>query len=131
LTAVDGRDSFAWLAVRLPGGEVLALAQFVRVTIDPTVAEPALLVVDRFQGLGLGTLLFRLLSREAHRRGVRRFLATTLASNRAAVRILVAAGATLTPDSPGVWAATVDLDGTPVDGEGGNPDGSTHAGPGS
>jgi GNAT superfamily N-acetyltransferase len=119
LTTVDGRDFFAWLALRLPGGEVLGLAQFVRAPTDPSVAEPALLVVDRFQGLGLGTVLFRLLGREAHRRGVRRFLATTLASNVAAVRLLVAAGGTLAADSPGVWAATVDLDGAPVDPQGG------------
>jgi GNAT superfamily N-acetyltransferase len=100
---------------------VLGLGQFVVATTDATMAEPALLVVDRFQGLGLGTLLFRLLGREARRRGVRRFLATTLASNVAAVRLLVAAGATLALDSPGVWAATVDLEGAPFDPEGPDP----------
>jgi GNAT superfamily N-acetyltransferase len=129
LTTVDGRDFFAWLAVRLPGGEVLGLAQFVRGTTDPAVAEPALLVVDRFQGLGLGTVLFRLLGGEARRRGVRRFVVTTLASNVAAVRLLAAAGGTLALDSLGVWAATVDLQGASFDPEGGDPVQPTRTGP--
>jgi RimJ/RimL family protein N-acetyltransferase len=114
LTKVDGRDHFAWLAVRLRGtGEVLGLAQFARAATDPTVAEPALLVVDYFQGLGLGTVLFRLLCCKARQRGVRRFAATTLISNMAAIRLLLAAGATLSLDCPGVLAVTVDLERTP------------------
>jgi GNAT superfamily N-acetyltransferase len=115
LTTVDGRNYFAWLAVRLPEGEILGLAQFVRAATDPAVAEPALLVVDQFQRLGLGTVLFGLLRREAPRRGVRRFVATTLTSNVAAIKLLAAAGATFSLDSPGVFAATVALEGTPPD----------------
>jgi RimJ/RimL family protein N-acetyltransferase len=110
LTTVDRRDHFAWLALRLPDGdEMLGLAQFAREKNDPTVAEPALLVVDLFQGQGLGTALFRLLRQEASRLGVHRFIGTTLISNIAAIKLLLAAGAELTLECPGVLVARLEL----------------------
>jgi GNAT superfamily N-acetyltransferase len=90
---------------------MLGLAQLVRATADPTVAEPALLVVDAFQGRGLGTAMFGLLRREACQLGVRRLVATTLTSNVAAIKLLVAAGGTLSLDCPGIFVGVVDLEG--------------------
>jgi GNAT superfamily N-acetyltransferase len=109
LTATDGRNSFAWVALQLPQGAVMGLAQFIRTAAEPTVAEAALLVIDQFQGLGLGSALFDVLCTQAWRQGVSRLVGTLLTSNVAATRLLVNAGAYVTLDCPGVFAATVDL----------------------
>lgn len=53
----------------------LATARFVRLAEGAKDAEFALTIIDSHQRLGLGSLLLRTLAREAHGRGVERFLA--------------------------------------------------------
>ena len=55
---------------------------FVRVPGEPDVAEPAVTIVDEYQGLGLGTALLARLVAAARERGVQRFRCLFLAENR-------------------------------------------------
>jgi GNAT superfamily N-acetyltransferase len=84
LTEIDGVDHFALCAVvQRPDGaeEGIGVARFIRLPGEPTVAEPAITVVDAHQGQGLGGLLLRRLVQAARERGVRRFRCQFLADN--------------------------------------------------
>ncbi|MEV4104640.1 GNAT family N-acetyltransferase [Nonomuraea sp. NPDC049649] len=83
-------------------GQVVALASLV-FTADPGIAEVALLVEDRWQGRGLGSILARTLVREARDLGYAEVRTSMLADNVRMRRLLVSLGATLTyTDDPGV-----------------------------
>ncbi len=83
-TEVDQRDHFA-IGAAAPhpelGEEGLGVARFVRLSGEPAVAEPAIAVVDRMQGKGLGRLLFMRLVAAAAERDVARFRFDILADN--------------------------------------------------
>jgi len=85
LTEVDGVDHFAIGAtvIRVEGGEEgVGVARFVRVPGEPDVAEPAVTIIDEYQGLGLGTALLARLVAAARERGVQRLRCLFLAENR-------------------------------------------------
>jgi GNAT superfamily N-acetyltransferase len=86
LTELDGIDHVAILVLR--GEESLGVARFVRSERGGLVAEPALAVIDEFQGRGIGRILVRRLAAAAHERGIRRFEAEVLPRNGAALRLL-------------------------------------------
>lgn len=91
LVDVDQRDHVALGAVVVDpiGREAgVGIARFVRLPSEPTVAEPAVTVLDAYQGLGLGTLLLGLLSEAAIERGIRTFEATFLAANEPVLHML-------------------------------------------
>lgn len=89
LTEVDGEDHFA-VGAKRPGknGKGLGIARFFRSKDDPTLAEPAIVVVDEAQGLGLGRALFLRLIAAARERGIRRFRGELLATNGAIKHLL-------------------------------------------
>jgi GNAT superfamily N-acetyltransferase len=86
LTTVDHWSSEALVVV--VGDEFVALASYHRSRSDPAVADVAVLVEDGWQGFGLGARLTRALRRLAVDRGIERFHADLLASNRAAVGLI-------------------------------------------
>lgn len=112
LTEVDYHDHFAWVAYApdAPGSPGVAVARYVRLRDDATIAEPAITVVDEFQARGLGTLMLDVLARTAGSNGIRRFRAYVLVDNRPMIRILRRFGANLSVDEPGVLRADIDLD---------------------
>lgn len=85
LTEVDGETHFAIGASRIAEdgseGEGLGIGRFVRLPDEPTVAEPALAVIDDAQGLGLGRLLMLRLIAAATERGIETFRCDFLAIN--------------------------------------------------
>lgn len=89
LTETDGDHHLA-IAAALAEDETqgLGVARFVRLEKDPEVAEPAVAVVDDFQGRGLGRLLLHRLEAAAWERGVRRFRALVQASNAPMLSLL-------------------------------------------
>jgi GNAT superfamily N-acetyltransferase len=113
LEALAGQraDRCALVAVRLdePSAEIVAMGEFVQHSRAPTVAEPAVAVVDAYQGHRLGGLLWDLLIELARDRGITRFSGTLQDSNTPARRLLESAGAQLSPEAPGVLRADVDL----------------------
>jgi GNAT superfamily N-acetyltransferase len=66
----------------------LGVAHYVRSTREPTVAEPAITIVDVMQRRGLGKLLLERLSSAAYERGVRRFRWLALGDNIAVQRLM-------------------------------------------
>ena len=81
LTEVDHDRHEAVIAFEEETGEPIGVARYVRLDHDASVAEPAVTVVDHWQGRGLGTLLLDDISERAHAAGVERFAATVLAAN--------------------------------------------------
>src|SRR5436190_11649998 len=92
LTEVDHRNHEALVAFDPATREGVGVARFVRDRDDPAIAEAAVVVDDRWQGRGLGTVLCQLLAERARAEGVERFLATLLASNRPMMHLLESLG---------------------------------------
>lgn len=92
LLEIDHRDHEALMVVDESSGDAVGVARFVRLAEDTTAAEAAVLVVDDWQGYGLGTALCRLLAERARQVGVTRFIATLLVSNRSMLAVLEALG---------------------------------------
>ncbi len=90
LTEIDGIDHVAIGAALAIGnehppqeGEGLAVARFVRLKDEPTVAEAAIVVTDGWRGHGLGRLLFERLIEAAAERGIEKLRCEVLAKNDA------------------------------------------------
>lgn len=84
LTELDHEQHFALGAIAIDeaGGQSgVGIARFVRSAGQPEIAEPAVVVVDRLQGRGLGRILCERLAEAARERGVRAFRCEVLASN--------------------------------------------------
>jgi GNAT superfamily N-acetyltransferase len=100
LTEIDGVDHVAILAQR--GADSVGVARFVREAPDPTVAEPALAVIDDLHRRGLGRILLDRLAAAARERGVQRFRGVVLRDNRPMLRLLRELGAEMGPADDGV-----------------------------
>ena len=89
LTEVDGQNHFAVVAVPLDDlDSIIGVARFVRSPRDPSTAEAAIIVADDLQGKGLGKRLARALATAAGDRGIRRFRASMLSDNKAALELM-------------------------------------------
>jgi acetyltransferase len=64
------------------------------------VAEPAIVVGDRWQGRGLGTKLLEELADRARTEGIARFAGVVLAENQDAIRLLERLGAVPAASGP-------------------------------
>lgn len=91
LTEVDGVDhvaigaaAFDEIGRYLPVG----IARFVRLAERPDVAEPAVVVVDSWQGKGAGRILLERLVAAARERGIRIFRSEVLVGNEPMMSIL-------------------------------------------
>jgi acyl-CoA synthetase (NDP forming)/GNAT superfamily N-acetyltransferase len=82
----DHAALLAWL-----GGRLVGVASY-EVTREPGVAEVAFAVPDDMHGRGIATLLLEHLVSVARERGVRAFMASALAENRAMLAVFAAAG---------------------------------------
>lgn len=89
LTEIDGHNHLALVAVLADDPEsIVAVARCVRLPDAPETAEFAIVVGDRFQRRGLGTLMARALADVARGVGIRRFAATMLSDNVAVRRLM-------------------------------------------
>ncbi len=89
LTEVDGERHFALVAVLADQlDHVVGVARFVTLPEDPGTADAAIVVGDPWQRRGLGKRLALLLADAARERGVRRFSATMLSDNPAALALM-------------------------------------------
>jgi GNAT superfamily N-acetyltransferase len=90
LATVDYRRRLALVAERDDQEEsiLVAVARYALVSDEPATADIALVVEDRWQGLGLGTLLASELLRAAKERGIHTFRADVLATNARMLRLL-------------------------------------------
>lgn len=92
LLGVDHQDHEALLAIDEDDGEAVAVGRFVRLKDSPSAAEAAVLVIDDWQGIGLGKAVCRLLAERARQLGIERFEATMLSNNRAMKTVLESLG---------------------------------------
>ena len=92
LTRVDHHDHEALVALDADSGEGVAVARFVRVSEG--VAEPAIAVIDDWQGRGVAAALLDRLVERAREEGIERFAALVLADNPRAIRVLERLGET-------------------------------------
>jgi GNAT superfamily N-acetyltransferase/nucleotide-binding universal stress UspA family protein len=92
LTDVDHHDHEALVAIDPETGDGVGVARFVRT--DDGVAEPAIAVIDDWQGRGVGGALLDQLAERAREEGVTMFAAPVLAHNEAAIATLRRLGET-------------------------------------
>lgn len=110
LTEIDHVNHVAWGAGTVTGDsdeiEPVGVARYVRLEDEPSVAEAAVTVLDRYRRQGVGTFLLQMLSLSAARHGIDRFMGSVLSENRGMLVVFERLGATVRVD--GV-EATVDL----------------------
>jgi RimJ/RimL family protein N-acetyltransferase len=88
LTDVDHVHYVAIAAINERDGSIVGVSQYVQAADRAGVAEVAVMVVDEFQGMGIGTALAAHTVRRARANGVAHLTATTLWENRAARALL-------------------------------------------
>jgi RimJ/RimL family protein N-acetyltransferase len=88
LTEVDHHTHEALLAIDPRSSDGVGVARFVRSREDPAAAEVAVAVSDEWQRRGVATLLLYELTARARADGVRRFTASVLAENQAALEMM-------------------------------------------
>ena len=106
---VDHRDHEAIVAVDPSSGEGLGVARYIRSKEDPEIAEVAVVVVDDWQGRGLGRALLDRLTYRARREGVRRFSALVQSDNQASLGLLMGVGDTRREFDEGVVELLIEL----------------------
>ena len=107
LTCVDHHDHEALVAIAQATGEGVGVARYVRT--GPDVAEPAIVVVDDWQGRGVGSRLLDALVERAREEGIRRFKAPVLAYNADAIHLLERLGQTTRKHQGREVELTIDL----------------------
>jgi GNAT superfamily N-acetyltransferase len=116
LTEVDHHDHEALVALdpEDPEAPGWAVARYVRLGSDPSVAEAAVTVIDSMQGRGLGTILLRRLAAAAIANGIRTFRNYVLAENEAMLEVFDQVGAQRREIEPGVLQVDVALPDDPA-----------------
>lgn len=114
LARTDGRHHVA-VGARLIGADgelrapMVGVARYYRADPESDVAEPAVAVIDRLHGLGLGQLLMRRLARIARHQGVSRFRAFALMDNKRVRQMLQAANGVVVEEDGPVLVYDLDL----------------------
>jgi nucleotide-binding universal stress UspA family protein/GNAT superfamily N-acetyltransferase len=107
LTVVDHHDHEALVALDAETGEGVGVARYVRT--KPDVAEPAVVVIDDWQGRGVASVLLDRLVERARDEGIARFEAPVLATNRDAIAVLEGVGRTTQRPEGREVQLTIDL----------------------
>jgi RimJ/RimL family protein N-acetyltransferase len=84
LTDVDHRRHEALAVIDRRDGSIVGVSRYVARVEEPRVADLAIEVADDMQGIGIGTLLARLIVDRASSNGFDRVVASTLWDNRRA-----------------------------------------------
>lgn len=111
LTEIDYHRHFAWAAFSLDGPREfgVGVARYISDPNRPDTAEPAVTIIDEFQGRGLGTLLLNLLIRTAVEHGITEFQASLLEDNQAMRQVFQRLGARFTRAPAGTLCAAFKL----------------------
>ena len=118
-THVDHVDHFAWVAFdrartdepgATPDGLGIGVARYIRLKDEPTMAEFAVVIVDEYQGRGIGTYLLEAIAVVASERGIDRLCAFVRAENAAMLAVFHQFGATAVHDEPGVTRVEIPVD---------------------
>jgi GNAT superfamily N-acetyltransferase len=117
LMDVDDRDRCALVAFAIDddGEPGVGIARYVRDRNDPSCAEAAVTVLDRYQKRGIATALLHRLTEQAWGNGISTFTATVMWENRELLDGLRAFGAEITRGEPGVASVRIALPEPDVD----------------
>lgn len=88
LTEIDHHDHEALGALDPVDRRGLGIAIYIRAADDPQAAEIAVIIIDQWQGRGLGSELLTRLTDRARAEGIRRFTALVAADNHAVIALL-------------------------------------------
>jgi RimJ/RimL family protein N-acetyltransferase len=113
LANVDYQGRMALVATVDQGEEeIIGVARYAQTTPDePDLAEAAVVVEDRFQGQGLGTLLLKRLAAHAQAQGIRAFWATIHPTNDRIRRFIQRSGLpSKSRFESGLWEIRVELE---------------------
>lgn len=115
LTECDGLDRIAIVAIGLDEAgeeaEGVGVARAYRDVRDPTQAEVAVVVIDAWQGAGVGRILLESLAHRSRETGIHLWTASVLAENAEAARLLESFGSVVARRwSGGVQELTVRLE---------------------
>jgi GNAT superfamily N-acetyltransferase len=116
-THVDHQDREAFVAV--VSNDIIGVGRFDRLP-NSARAEVAFVVADRWQGLGLATLLFHRLADRAISVGIRQFVAETLVENRPMLALFEHTGM-VTHRTTDHGVVELEMDVVPVPANGSNP----------
>jgi GNAT superfamily N-acetyltransferase len=105
----DDRVALAAIAVDEPGQPGIGVARYARDPHQPTEAEAAVVVLDDYQGRGIGSILLRDLVEIALARGITTFTATVMWESAELLETLRALGASVHPAEPGVADVRIEL----------------------
>ncbi|RYG24044.1 GNAT family N-acetyltransferase [bacterium] len=99
LTRCDGVDRIAEVAIGLDSSDEeeigVAVARAYRDAEDSERAEVAVVVIDEWQGIGVGRLLLGVLAEKCWKVGIRQWTASVLGENTEMVRLLESFGSIL------------------------------------
>jgi hypothetical protein len=89
-TEVDGVNHIAWIIIDTSGTEAkgIAVGRIVCMKDEPTTAEVAITVIDEYQRMGLGAILFSILNILAANNGIKVFRYHVLRENKFVVDTL-------------------------------------------
>jgi hypothetical protein len=82
LTNVDQHNHIAWIAFTKISRQAIGISRCIRQPNQPEIAEMAMVVVDKFQKIGLGTYLMALLYFMAAGKGVKILRCIVLTENK-------------------------------------------------
>jgi GNAT superfamily N-acetyltransferase len=106
-TELDHEDHEAIGALDPFTGEGLGVARYIRVPDQPQSAEAAVVVIDEWQGRGLGTALLERLVESARDHGIERFMASLFTDNRSMLALFEGIGDVEVIDTEG---STMEID---------------------
>lgn len=89
---IDYVSQVALIAETVEHGHRSLIGSCRYIVTDPGRAEVSFMVIDEYQGLGIGGLLFDHLARIARQAGLKEFVAEVLADNRAMLRVFERSG---------------------------------------
>jgi RimJ/RimL family protein N-acetyltransferase len=115
LTQIDYCDHMAWAAF-LDGPQRqtgIGVARYVRLGNEPSMADFAVVVIDRYQGHGIGSRLMGALIWSAMNNDITQLRSTVLADNAVMLRLTERLGGSVTPLSHGIVQVDIPLAGFP------------------
>jgi RimJ/RimL family protein N-acetyltransferase len=103
LTEIDYLHHVALLAVLKDNDQTIGGGRFIAYdeALPPRIAELAFAVADEYQGLGVGSIVFKYLIHIAREIGIRIFQAEVLAENTAMIRVFEKSGLPVTKNHEG------------------------------
>jgi len=112
LTEVDNKNHVAVVAFALKDSHksAVGVARYVKLADCPDSAEFAITVADAYQGMGVGTVFFRLLAEHALGNSVRNLIGYVLGENLAMLKILEHYNLSMVREEGSTLKITIPLD---------------------